>query len=426
MTDKPARFGPLTTRQLLSRLLDEPRLVEVVQGLEPGVLAGLIERIGLEDSSELISLATTSQLVQLLDEDLWKSERPGVDEAFDADRFALWLEVLLEAGEEFTAGKLAEWPEDLVMLALYEHVLVINMDELAIEMAGRNPDVDLTEKALDSCLYQEIAEFQVISRRHAGWSAILAVLLALDENHHDFLRRILERCCALSKEYIEDNDGLYHVLTSGEMLESDAAADREERRAARGYISPSSAAGFLKLARATDLAMIIGSNRPDPVTRAYFRDLERGPGDTAPEPGPPRARKKILTVLHEAGILEEARPPLLLDDPSAAGVKNEGALFGRAIARLRGLDPARYARRMEELAYLANVLIAGHGVDGRRYRPFEAAEAAVAVCNLGLEHLLGETGGAGDDAERRAARLVGEESAVKLFRVGWHLKGRSQ
>jgi hypothetical protein len=50
----------------------------------------------------------------------------------------------------------------------------------------------------------------------------------------------------------------------------------------------------------------------------------------------------------------------------------------------------------------------------------------VAVCNLGLEHLLGETGGAGEDAERRAARLVGEESAVKLFRVGWHLKGRSQ
>jgi hypothetical protein len=423
MADKPVKFTPLTTRQLLLRLLEEPRLVEAVQALEPGVLAGLIDRIGLEDSAELISLATTGQLVQLLDEDLWKSERPGVDETFDADRFALWLEVLLEAGDEFAARKLAEWPEDLVMLALYEHVLVVNMDELAIEMAGRDEDVDLTEKALDSCLYHEIAEFQVISRRQAGWSAVLAVLLALDENHHDLLRRILERCCVLSREYIEDNDGLYNVLSSEEMLESDAAADREERRAARGFISPSSAAAFLKLARATGLAEIVKSSRPDPVTRAYFRDLERVPVDPAPEPGARRAGKRILAVMHEAGILEEARPPPLLDDPAVPGVKTGGARFGRAIARLREVDPECYARRMEELAYLANVLVAGHGVDGRRYRPFEAAEAVMAVCNLGLRHLLGEADDAGEDAERRAVRLVREESAVKLFRAGWYLKG---
>jgi len=419
MPDKPVKYSPLTARQLLWRLLDEPRLVEAVQALEPGVLAGLIDRIGLEDSAELISLATTGQIVQLLDEDLWKSERPGVDEIFDADRFALWLEVLLEAGEGFTADKLTEWPEDLVMLAFYEHVLVINMDELAIEMAGREEDVDLTEKALDSCLYHEIAEFQVISRRHAGWSAVLAVLLALDENHHDFLRRILERCCALSREYIEDNDGLYNVLSCGEMLESDASADREDRRAARGFISPSSAAAFLKLTGETGLAEILESSRPDPVTRAYFRDLERAPENTTPEPGARRAGKRILEVMQEAGVLEAARPPPLLDDPAAPG-----ALFGRAIAKLREIDPALCARRMEELAYLANVLIAGHGVDGRRYRPFEAAEAAMAVCNLGLEYLLGAAVEAGEDAEGRAVRLVREESAVKLFRVGWHLKGK--
>jgi len=71
---------------------------------------------------------------------------------------------------------------------------------------------------------------------------------------------------------------------------------------------------------------------------------------------------------------------------------------------------------MEELAYLANVLIAGHGIDGRRYRLFEAAETAMAVCNLGLRHLLE----AGEDADR----IVREESAVKLFRVGWHLRGK--
>ncbi len=57
---------------------------------------------------------------------------------------------------------------------------------------------------------------------------------------------------------------------------------------------------------------------------------------------------------------------------------------------------------MEELAYLANVLLSARGM-----RRVEAAETAVSIANLGLEHLRDPTA-----------------NAVKLFRVGWHRYAR--
>ena len=52
----------------------------------------------------------------------------------------------------------------------------------------------------------------------------------------------------MSTDYIEDNGGLYEVLTSDETFEADVAGDREDRRAEKGHVAPSSAAAFLKLA----------------------------------------------------------------------------------------------------------------------------------------------------------------------------------
>jgi len=59
-------------------------------------------------------LATTEQLAEIFDEDLWMNNRPGEDEAFDADRFGLWLEIMLEMGEDIVAKKLIELDENFV------------------------------------------------------------------------------------------------------------------------------------------------------------------------------------------------------------------------------------------------------------------------------------------------------------------------
>ena len=340
MSPLPSRQA--TPHQLLARILDQPNLVAAVQALPAQALGKLIDHVGLEDCGEIVALATTPQLKGIFDDDLWRSERPGKDETFDAKRFALWLEIMLEAGEDFAAQKLAELPEDLVTLALHRNILVINIEELAIEMSdGHSEDDGLTEKALESCLCEEIDEYRIISRNHEGWDAILSVLLALDRDHHDFFARVLEHCCHMAVEYIDDNGGLYQVLTSDAMLESDVGAEREDRRAEEGFIAPTSAASFLALARATDLADILAAKKPDPVTQAYFRSL-RGSSRAVPDPNsaPARASSEateaatLVELLRDAEVLAP-QPMLLIEGRPDASSAHEDEVFTQAMRELR-------------------------------------------------------------------------------------------
>src|SRR6185369_12069837 len=88
----------------LQRILDTPHLAKAVARLQPELLHRVIQKVGLEDASELVALATPEQLSRVFDLDLWQSARPGVDEQFDAARFGTWLQVLHEAGAEVAAN----------------------------------------------------------------------------------------------------------------------------------------------------------------------------------------------------------------------------------------------------------------------------------------------------------------------------------
>jgi uncharacterized protein DUF6178 len=103
---------------LIARILDTPHAALAVRQLQPEVLHRVIQTCGLEDSADLVALATPDQLQRVFDLDLWRSERPGWDEQLDADRFATWLEVLLDAGAAAAAEKIAAMEVDLVIAAL--------------------------------------------------------------------------------------------------------------------------------------------------------------------------------------------------------------------------------------------------------------------------------------------------------------------
>jgi hypothetical protein len=386
-----------SARELVTRIIEEPALAQAVQALEPRTLARLIDHVGLEDAGELVALATTAQLAAVFDEDLWRSPRPGQDETLDGGRFAVWLEIMLEIGERYAARKLVGLSEDLLAHALSTRVLVVDMDELTLEMSGRDRDdddeVELLEKALDGTLHLEIDRFRVIARDPDGWDALAAVLLAVDEEDHGFLVRLLERLAFVAARAAEDSGGLTALLTEDETLAADAAAEREERRSRAGYVPPSQAAAFLKLAR---VAPTRNAER-DPVTRAYFRELARAPkaaalAETAPVASP------LIEVLRDAEVLPTPRAQLggRVDEPT----RPAGSLR-RLLADLAERDPDGYARRTEELAYLANVLVAGLDLGGRPPRPLEAAEIVLLVCERGLDEL-------GADAP-----------ADLLFRAGW-------
>lgn len=392
--------------QLLARVLASPDLAAQVQALPAPALARLVEKVGLEDAGEIVALATPTQLADVLDEDLWKSARPGEDERFDVDRFLVWLAVLREGGDELVAARLAELPEELVTLAFHRAVMVVSLDTLMEEL-GESDDADLTEKALADRLSEEIDVYQVIARRTDGWDDVLAALLALDRDHHDLAMRVLARCEAMTARRIDDEGGLYAVLQEEETLEEDVRGEREDRRGEAGHVAPSAAAAFLALARGGDGAAF---SEHDPLTRAWLRGLSRAP---LPAARPAAARGDLAALLREAEG-DDGRPVGLLGPTGGA----EPPLLARAMARLLEDGDEAAEARSEELAYLANVLAAGAPLRGRRMRQVDAVRGAIALVSLGLE-LAAPAKERRDPLDRAVATLRGAP-ADGLFRRALH------
>lgn len=400
-------------RQLSTHILEQPALVRALQALAPPLVTKLIRQVGLEDAGELVALLTTEQLMEVFDEDLWASDAPGEDEHFDDARFVSWLEVLLESGAELAAKKLAALDDDLLTMALHRRVLVIDLDELALTMAAsdRSDEDDVVDKKLESCLSQEIDHYLVLAREAHGFEAIRTVLVELDAAEHAFSTRLLERLSALAQDYVEEQGGLYEVLSSEEMVESDVAGAREDRREQKGYVAPATARSFLAHARVTPLDELLASDELDPVTRAYFR-AQPAPARADVERARPAAPVASLErLLREVGVTvsEPALPKL----EGGAMKRTRGRCVATAMRWLREHDDAAYARRLEEIAYLASVLLAGDGVEGRTLRPVEAAERALATCDLGLARLARHA--------PFAPEQLANVSLVKLFRIGFQL-----
>lgn len=404
------------TGSLLYRILESPEQVSALQHLPPPTLARLIHHVGLEDAGELVALATTQQLARIFDDDLWHSARPGQEERFDAERFGLWLEVLLEMGADRAAARLAEMDEDFITFALSGLVLVLDMDALIMSRLhpGEQGDGHLLDKALESSLSHELDHFLLISRRPESWDAVLSVLVALDEAHHELLMRLFERCGHHASEYIEDNGGLYAVLTSAEQLESDVAQAREERREREGFVAPTDAAAFLGLARA-------GRVGDDPITRGYARtqqELTRTPppAEEGARPGQPAPTLPLVQLLQEAEVLTSQPPAALLGTGGDGGTQASATTLREALAWLQEEAPEALARCMRELGYLSNVLVSGCTHSGRALRALEAAQVAIATCNLGLEEHP-EVG-----ADRSRARdIIAREGLVPSFGRGWQV-----
>jgi hypothetical protein len=411
MLSRTALENRPSSRKLLARVLETPELPTQIQALPGPVLGKLIDRVGLEDAAELVALATTEQLAQIFDEQLWHSARPGEDERFDAERFLLWLQIMLEVGEHFVAERLAELPQDLVTLAFQRHLLVLGEDELRAELTAGDDEAEAAEKAFESCLSEELDQYQLIWRGGDGWDDVLSALLAFDRDHHALCQDVLERCAQLSREYIEDNGGLYEVLSSEEMLESDLAAERESRRAERGYVAPSAAAAFLRLAR-QPLADSAALPERDALTRAYFREVARTPATPAPAPAPSAGRRGLAQLLEASGITRDTATPPLLTSSKPEG---EVPLLLSALQCLAADAPASFAERSEELAYLSNVLVAGGSIDGRRLRPLEAVEHAIAAVSFGLWLVAGEPSPSG----RAAAQKLAQQPCDALFRLAF-------
>ncbi|MCG8418446.1 MAG: DUF6178 family protein [Proteobacteria bacterium] len=395
-----------SAQQLVYTILDDAELVGAVQQVDANLLGGLIKHVGLEDAGEILSLATPAQLRGLADEDLWQIDETGVD-ALDADRFALWLEVLNEEHPRAAAECLRSLGEDFLAHALAQLMIVLDLDRLVPVLSGvvsaeQIASSDLVDKALDASLTEEFEGLLLVSTRYNGWDAIVAAIHELDAVDHELVDRVLERVCTASMERVED-DGLHEVLTAAETVAEDARAERDDRRERRGYVSPADAAAFLRGA-ASRSARDIATAPEDAITAAYFRRYD--PQASRPQsPGEGVARLKRL--LHDSGVTPPNRPQL-----AASGTAR--SIVRRLLAELKHRDPGVHSRRAAELAYLANVFVAGCSLDGRAMGLVDSVGIALAFADAGIKAMGWE-----DEDE-----LLRDRTVVSLFSIGWSLAHR--
>jgi hypothetical protein len=375
------------SRPLLDRLLNTPDLAKIVPHLEPDVLHRVIQRCGLEDCAELVALARPEQIARILDVDIWRARTPGIDETFDADRFGVWIDVLMDAGAAVAAEKLIGLDIELAiagfsrLAAVFEHAAVSSFTTLDGEQrSGRPPHGGSVA---------EIGGYLIEATRPSAWDATVELFVFLDAEHPEYFHRLMRGCVRLSNGPREA-DGFHHLLEERDQDMFDLACDREARREQQGYVTPAQARAFLQAAR--ELRLDADRPPPSPVARAYFRaialtqpadpDAAREASDALPasidaDTGDVDADTmvSVIEVLRDAGVLTQ-RPRALLEAPE--GHSSRLALIEAHVEL--------YAESAQELAYLANAMVAGCTIQDRPFTPQEAADAVVAICNLGLEN----------------------------------------
>ncbi|MEQ1907404.1 MAG: DUF6178 family protein [Vicinamibacterales bacterium] len=425
----------LAARSLIERILDTPHLGQVVPQLQPGLLHQVIQTCGLEECGELVALATPHQLEGVFDLDLWRAASPGLDEKFDADRFGVWLEVLVDVDPDVAARTVASLDLGLVTTGLAQHARVAHL--AAIPHAPSPDDDDHTAEEFESAgkptFTHDLGGYRFFSTRTDSWDAIVAMLTALNGEHQGYFQRLLRGWIELSNDGYE-SDGLDDLLSAKEQTVFDVAASREGRRERQGYATPDQARAFLQMSR--QLQRGPGTSPPvSTVTLAYFRamghdttepDLETHPTaasqNTALMPNP--SLDAFVQVISEAGILPQATRALL-DRPE--GQLSRLAQMQAHMRFVRNRHYVAYSMRSQELAYLVNTLVAGGSIQGRPFSLQEASDASVAVCNLGLENWPphwppSETRSGTARSQTRTSLpedfLVGRD-LVTVFQVGW-------
>jgi hypothetical protein len=404
-----------STNDRLARLLDSPLLARIVPHLPAETLHALIQHRGLDACAELVTSATPGQLTSVLDLDLWRHAQPGRDEQFDVDRFGEWLEALVDTSDSVAARIVAAIDTHLVILGLSRYLRIF--DAGTFEPTAASDDEPMvrddkmnSEEAGDGSEC-EVGGYLVRARRTDAWDAIVALLVALERDHHHVFHAVMQGCRRLSNSTPEV-DGLDDLLMAPEQQLLDVAIERENRRSRQGYATAADARAFLEMARQPRAASApIAIN---PIATAYFRAVEEEMGtapdaastDAPADAGIPMSAGAVIELLVEAGVMPE-RPLALLEagdeDPRAAKIPH----LRRLMTFVLHHDEAAYFARSRELAFLANTLLAGSSVQSRPFTRQEASDAAACICNLGLERVT------------PADALPVDHDLVTAFEVGW-------
>jgi len=413
----------------LARLLDAPYLERVVPRLAPEVLHHLIQHRGLDACGALVAAATPRQVASILDLDLWRAT-PERDDQFDERRFGSWIEMLMDEGEAVAVRVVAAMDRGLTVAGLSRHLRVFDPGVLP-SAASADDGLEIAPSGHLEC---EVGGYVVRARTPQSWDAIVGLLVALAAEHSECFHELMQGCRRLSNSTPEP-DGLDELMLEPEQLVYDVSLERESRRTRQGYLTAGDARSFLQMARQTPQPS--GSSSINTIAASYFRALE-GAMESAGQSTRPDDSSGSSTdpdVLASIDAVAE-----LLTETAGASTRPR-ALLGPVpadVPRVTPIEPlmeyvhdknqTAYFARNQELAFLANALVAGCSVDGRSFTVQESWNAAVGICNLGLE-LWSErsprTSGGGAEQISKTMGLpettLADHDLITAFEAGWRL-----
>jgi hypothetical protein len=425
----PARA--LTSKRLLKTLTDSPALPQFIQGLQAPVLKRLIDHVGLRDAGALIEFTTPGQMREIFDVVLWESLAPGQAEGLRPERFLEWLDAMLDVSPAFAAQRLIELGDTFLVLNFAPLITAIDRS-VASEHQVESCTCVLCRLSERDAPFEMIGDYIVVGTHDDEWETVRTTLVELEAEDADFLHRILARCssAATLRDFAPDTRSLRH----------DEAHERTERRERGGFVTPELARLFLEQARRASHEELAAQVDYDPVASRYFEQLaavaashepatyadiaadRQVPTEdvAAPVANADAELRALASVLVDAQIVGGQQPQRLTGPP---GTHERIPELQHRLDRLQTTHPDVFAARLGELVFLANVLMAGAGHQGARFTETEAAEAALACANLGLDWLLtrrrsGDTPGRAEQAE---AILEDRPGLVRPFQVGWNL-----
>lgn len=409
MSDESSRALTHLAARSLERLLDSPELPAIVPALEPRTLHQLVQVQGLEDAAPLLAHATPQQLAQVFDLDLWQAGATGRDDHFDAARFGTWIEVLVEHRVDDALAFLRKLDPAFAAVALSQHIAV------ASRQVANARGLLATGESI------EIAGVTVIARVDTSFDAIVALLAQLAVVDQPRFRDVMVACRHLSYEHLEEASGFDNLLTRREQALQDIAFARAQRREAAGHVSRAEAAAFLANARRLNRRTAAPSD--EFLSRSYFRDqpldapsTHAGTADADPGAGPAAhgAGAPSEEVRRDVAALVAALAGSVVPRGPVRGLLPEGTapsavpcpVLADFLQTQHDADPVSHARALQELSFLANILLEGGVIHDRRFTEAEAFEASQAVCNLGLEGWP-------------SAWATRTPTLVAAFQVGW-------
>lgn len=329
---------------LIKVLLNDPLLPEKIRSSSTSELIQLIEEIGLEDCGEIIAFASTKQIEAIFDEDLWKPLKSGADEKFNADRFGTWLEILSEIGHDKAIEKINEMDVEFLVMAFSTLAWVADTNWLE-ENCQANSRI---EKIIESRLTFEIDNYILFGKTEQSWDIFISLITSMDTHYHSFLYEILDKCFIFLSQEAATEEDLYEILSDEEQLIDDVAYEREKRRESQGFVTPATARSFLKLC---DMSL----DTEDLITPKHL------------------LLKKLSTS--DEVVTQNSRSLIL---NSNERFKNIQFIFEKY--------PRQNNLFMEQINFLANILMSGWDWQSEERRPGRALELVLEICEEGLKN----------------------------------------